>query len=444
MLCTSPVCIINPELVKNIHKYNAFHLPSGDTVLTYASRSQYSVCFPYKAFSPRITRVTSDTVDDYYFFHTLTGSVIPMYITVPCGKCALCREKKVREWQFRSLCENATSSSHPLFITLTYDNEHLPSTGVDKRSIQLFMKRLRINLTREGYSPDECNFRYFACAEYGSKTHRPHYHLIFWNFPDMKTISQRLDFISNSWKQGYAYCVLVQKGAVSYVMKYMRKDCFVPEGMNKTFFLSSRKGGGIGYKYLMERADYFYNNPSSCTVSVFDPYSNTSMESILPKFFRDRIFPSFSRVVSRTTRNVISEFRSRLQTCVYLYPAIKDYVPKIIRPFSWMAINELRNYIRNGFYIDTRTDMIPAYLKKLPMEQKIRLYEYCSRCVYMCCHYLAHETFDFKKMAVDANKREQFRLSVADKMTLLPKPDISYEIYKLNRVKRLAQFNEIF
>lgn len=443
MLCNSPVLIINPALVKSIHLYDSYHTPYGDVTLNYRSRSQYIVAFPYSTFSPRKTGVTPDNVDEYYFFHSNTGCCIPIYIIVPCGKCILCREKKVREWQFRALCENATSTTHPLFVTLTYNNANLPSMGLNKRDVQLFMKRLRINLERSGYSPSDCNFRYFACGEYGSKKHRPHYHLIFWNFPDMKNLHERLSFIESAWPHGFAYCVRVEKGAVSYVMKYMRKDSFVPSGMNSTFFLSSRRNGGIGYKYLMDRADYFYAHPEKITCSVFDPYSQTSMEFILPKFFRDRIFPLFSRIVSPETRRVISEFKSRLQTCCYLYPEIKDYV-KVLKPYSWMAINELRNYIRQGFYIDTRKGVTPSYLLKLSMDQKIRLYDYCSRCVYHCCHYLAHETFDLKKLSIDEKKRERFRLAVNLKMKSLPEPDISYENYRLNYAKRLAQLREIF
>jgi hypothetical protein len=32
-------------------------------------------------------------------------------------------------------------------------------------------------------------------------------------------------------------------GGIQYVMKYMRKPCYVPKGQNETFYLSSRRPG---------------------------------------------------------------------------------------------------------------------------------------------------------------------------------------------------------
>lgn len=54
------------------------------------------------------------------------------------------------------------------FITLTFDDEHLPENwSISKRDVQLFFKALR---NRVG------PVRYFACGEYGDKHGRPHYH----------------------------------------------------------------------------------------------------------------------------------------------------------------------------------------------------------------------------------------------------------------------------
>lgn len=62
------------------------------------------------------------------------------------------------------------------FITLTYANEHLPEYGtLVPRDFQLFMKRLR-----EKYAPHR--IRFFQCGEYGSRTKRPHYHALLFNF----------------------------------------------------------------------------------------------------------------------------------------------------------------------------------------------------------------------------------------------------------------------
>lgn len=92
--------------------------------------------------------LVSDNIDDYYIVNKHTGETFPMFILVPCGKCELCRDKKSREWAFRAICENATSSSMPYFLTLTYNPKHLPKCGIFKEEMQLFFKRLRIKLDR--------------------------------------------------------------------------------------------------------------------------------------------------------------------------------------------------------------------------------------------------------------------------------------------------------
>ena len=55
------------------------------------------------------------------------------------------------------------------FVTLTYDDEHLPGDQcLDHRDFQLFMKRLRKRFPS----------RFFMCGEYGGLNGRPHYHSI--------------------------------------------------------------------------------------------------------------------------------------------------------------------------------------------------------------------------------------------------------------------------
>ena len=108
------------------------------------------------------------------------------YISIPCGHCIGCRLKYSRIWADRCMVE-ASYHEDNVFLTLTYDNDHLPKpldyitdTGerkvspvnpLEKRELQLFIKRLRKKFPEQ-------RIRYFACGEYGGKTMRPHYHLI--------------------------------------------------------------------------------------------------------------------------------------------------------------------------------------------------------------------------------------------------------------------------
>ncbi|MCK6804095.1 MULTISPECIES: rolling circle replication-associated protein [Enterobacter cloacae complex] len=96
---------------------------------------------------------------------------------VPCGQCIGCRLARSREWAVRCTHE-AYLYDDNCFITLTYDNEHLPYSEsglptLHRPDLTLFLKRLRKRFKHK--------IRYFGCGEYGSKLARPHYHLVLFN-----------------------------------------------------------------------------------------------------------------------------------------------------------------------------------------------------------------------------------------------------------------------
>lgn len=113
------------------------------------------------------------------------------------------------------------------FITLTYDNAHLPEDySVSVREFQLFMKRLR-----KAISPTVV--RFFACGEYGAQSLRPHYHaLIFgYAFPDREfqsttTQGDRLytsAILQKVWPQGLHAIGDVTVQSAGYVAGYCMK-----------------------------------------------------------------------------------------------------------------------------------------------------------------------------------------------------------------------------
>lgn len=90
---------------------------------------------------------------------------------VPCGRCVNCRIAHSREWATRIIHE-ASMYDDTGFVTLTYDDEHLPEDGgLRKKDFQDFLKLLRYHL-------GDVKIKYYMCGEYGEKNHRPHYHAI--------------------------------------------------------------------------------------------------------------------------------------------------------------------------------------------------------------------------------------------------------------------------
>lgn len=104
-------------------------------------------------------------------------------VDIPCGQCIGCRLEYSRQWAMRCVHE-ASLYEHNSFITLTYNDAHLPShASLRYRDLQLFFKRARKRLGK---------FRYFAAGEYGEESLRPHYHAIIFG----------IDF-ARAWHPGY-------------------------------------------------------------------------------------------------------------------------------------------------------------------------------------------------------------------------------------------------
>lgn len=95
--------------------------------------------------------------------------------TYPCGKCMPCRIQRTSQWALRLMNELPYWNYEASFITLTYDDEHLPSDfGLHVEDLQKFWKRLRKDVGNK--------IRYYACGEYGDLFGRPHYHAIVFGF----------------------------------------------------------------------------------------------------------------------------------------------------------------------------------------------------------------------------------------------------------------------
>lgn len=148
----------------------------------------------------------------------------PVELNLPCGQCVGCRLERSRQWAVRCVHESELYERN-CFITLTYDNEHLPANGsVDVREFQLFMKRLRKRFG-EG-------IRFFHCGEYGENLGRPHYHACLFNFDfDDKEVWSvrngnrlyRSASLDSVWGLGHAVVGDVTFESAAYVARYIMK-----------------------------------------------------------------------------------------------------------------------------------------------------------------------------------------------------------------------------
>lgn len=140
-------------------------------------------------------------------------------LTLPCGRCRLCRLAQSRSWAIRCVHE-AKMHKHNVFATLTYDKNHYTPT-LDYKDIQLWLKRLRRKI---GHG----KLRYFVAGEYGDTEGRAHWHALLFNcqLDDKKKYGEKYwtsETLSSTWNKGLVMCGEVTYQSAAYCAKYAFK-----------------------------------------------------------------------------------------------------------------------------------------------------------------------------------------------------------------------------
>ncbi len=203
------------------------------------------------------------------------------YTQVPCGKCFECTRKKVNSLIFRSMQEFADCGKRGIFLTLTYDNNHIPlhpyvrSSGSfpdmisvwDKVSVQKYLKSLNekilyaIGTSRglrrlsSGKVTKEWNsflkseprpISYLCVCERGSSdiyisdngrvrqgTSRPHYHIAVFLRSVHFDLESLKKLMIDTWCYGSVYPLVIETnikkyrdelGSIRYICKYMNSS----------------------------------------------------------------------------------------------------------------------------------------------------------------------------------------------------------------------------
>lgn len=219
----------------------------------------------------------------------------PLAKVVPCGHCINCRLAYSRKWADRLILESLYHDES-WFVTLTYNDFFIPEVGmIDentgefvrhyslfKRDVQLFLKRFREMV--------DYPIRFYCAGEYGSKTFRPHYHLIIFGLKleDLKDKDGRPDLYGDNvgrsgydlyrsrllerawskvvcdrvWPIGNVVVAPVNWKTCAYVARYVTKkiangndDVYQKLGIAPPFSTCSRKPG-IAYQYYLDHPDF--------------------------------------------------------------------------------------------------------------------------------------------------------------------------------------------
>lgn len=245
---------------------------------------------------------------------------------VPCGKCESCRDNYRSMWKCRIWHELDYTYSHggcAVFLTFTYNNDHLPLLQFNGHSIPVFnhehvktfLNRLKIRMYR---SYGKNKYKYFIAMEYGKHTKRQHLHGLFFldksvNYADFTELCRSI------WcEHGYMFpkcvngrylkddgtddCPLIRdivKGSV-YVSKYVTKDLSFYELPSIVAFAHSNpdlmrsyvpkhyQSNNLGIS-ILEKIDLSSDLAvvDSFTVGISVPYSKSPIA--LPRYIKKKL-----------------------------------------------------------------------------------------------------------------------------------------------------------
>jgi hypothetical protein len=189
--------------------------------------------------------------------------------------------RRTSGWSYRLVKEGERAKT-AMFITLTYDTDHVPITekgfmNLNKKDVQKFMKRLR-KLSNE-------KLKYYACGEYGFEKMRPHYHIILFNGnPEMVKRAWALD----NKNIGHIHIGQVTDASIGYTLKYMTKKGKIPVHKNddrqKEFSLMSK---GLGSNYLTEQMINWHK--ADITKRMYVPMKDNK-KIAMPRYYKDKIY----------------------------------------------------------------------------------------------------------------------------------------------------------
>lgn len=257
-------------------------------------------------------------IADSPFQSPYSEKCVTTFTEIPCGRCVECRLNQSRQWADRCMYEASYyKPSECWFLTLTYDDDHIMDIGSDlfsgtllKSDLQLFFKNLRRQIEYHELSD---GVRFYACGEYGSKTLRPHYHVIlygldlmakdklqFWSKSKSGFNTWRSPFLEKVWKKGFVVVGPLSWDAAAYTARYVMKkvgsvslDDYVANGVEPEFTVMSRRPG-IGrvyfddhYKEIYKNDEVFISGPDGGRRAKPPKYFDNLYEKIEPEKLKD-------------------------------------------------------------------------------------------------------------------------------------------------------------
>ena len=273
----------------------------------------------FKPDGKKILRFCKDNIIGDRFYNTAPED---KRLKIPCQQCIECRLKYSKMWATRCMLETK-EHEYNYFITLTYDDLHLP-TSINKLSGEIlpnlvpehltkFMKDLRRHYE---YHYNWKDIRFYACGEYGEQFGRCHFHIILFNCPIKDKVYLGKSFrgdkyytsptFENIWGNGFVSITDVTFESCAYVARYVMKKLKDKSNTElydamKEFSLSKEEGidllgrcpefvrmsrkPGIARNYYEKNKDKIYE-----TDEIILPGKDGKARVVKPPSYYDKLF----------------------------------------------------------------------------------------------------------------------------------------------------------
>lgn len=270
----------------------------------------------------------------------LAGLGDDQVLSLPCGQCIGCRVDRQRSWMLRCLHE-ATLHSRSCFLTLTYDDEHLPDdVSLDVEEFKRFMKRLRRRLQRRGVD----RLRYLHVGEYGEESLRPHYHALLFGYDfamDRRPFRKGKQplwesaLLTDTWQQGIAVIGELNRQTVAYCCRYVVKKLTGDEGVaarvrvdpdtgecwevKPEYHTASRRPGlGAGWLERWHKDVYPHDQVVTLDGKAFKP----------PRFYDSKMAESFPELMERVKAKRVERSSQRLSEGTHERNRVREEVAR--------------------------------------------------------------------------------------------------------------------
>lgn len=317
---------------------------------------------------------------------TLTRMVAgrPHTQVVPCGRCVECKKAQQNEFVYKCV-ESAKQYGNVWFITLTYNNDSVPVTFDEEGEIDeetgefkdeiLTLKRedvknwkKRVKKAYEKKYGERLELKYLIVGEYGPRTHRPHYHGMFFGLND-----KAAKMLQDDWekKNGFTYfkhipCLPINGvDHVQRTSRYCAKYCVKLSELEDESVLAGKvekprkmtsRGLGVNLKQFANMKRYYLAQDmyEYCPETAHKDLDKTQLNKIIkeikkrrrlkpiPSYFRKKIYYTYDE-------NTYTYTATEIQKMVSLSLQVdnqKDYSRELVE------IATANNYGENmdGYY----------------------------------------------------------------------------------------------